>query len=272
MDYQMQMVAKLDYLFHQPSRLLQASEIQLLKNWCEQERTQFLTTLMLLLENFRVAGYMPTGNRSLFLQTDGSLAGLYHCPIVPPQLHTRNQCCERIPILYHFQIQLVDLIRRQTHPTVNIQKCYIPNLKSPPLRHRPRKFVVYTNTWHRAPSQSGQFWVKKFFTGRSALFSLIPSCTNVHWKRTQQFLGQYLFQCSIWKCSGKIFGEAHRIFELQTGPGQFPLFCPRTYFFVDMEISPGDFKDQFMDTFVPRENVLEHCRVFFSVFLILKQI
>ena len=82
MDYEMHMGTKLDYLFFQSSRLLQAPEIQLLKNQCEQERTQILSNLMLFLENPRLAGYMLSGNRSMFLETDGSLAWLYHCPLV----------------------------------------------------------------------------------------------------------------------------------------------------------------------------------------------
>ena len=56
MDYEMYMGTKLDYLLFQSSRILQASEIQLLKNQCEQERTQILTILMLSLENQRLAG------------------------------------------------------------------------------------------------------------------------------------------------------------------------------------------------------------------------
>ena len=55
-DNEMHMVTKLDYLFFQSSRLLQTSEIQLLKNQCEQERTQILTILMLSFENPRLAG------------------------------------------------------------------------------------------------------------------------------------------------------------------------------------------------------------------------
>ena len=91
MDYEMLMGTKLDYLFFQSSRLLQASEIQLSKNQCEQERTQILTDLMLSLENPRLAGYMLTGNRSMFLETDGSLAWLYQSPLVHSPLHTLNQ-------------------------------------------------------------------------------------------------------------------------------------------------------------------------------------
>ena len=82
MDYETHMGTKLDYLFFQSSRLLQASEIQLLKNQCEQEQTQILTILMLSLKNPRLAIYMLTGNCSMFRETDSSLAWLYHCPLV----------------------------------------------------------------------------------------------------------------------------------------------------------------------------------------------
>ena len=119
----MHMGTKLDYLFFQSSRLLQASEIQLLKNQCQQERTQILTILMLSLENPRLAGYMFTRNRLMFHETDGSLAWLYHCPLVHSPLHTMNQCYDRMQILYEGQIQLVGPITRQTHPAANIQNC-----------------------------------------------------------------------------------------------------------------------------------------------------
>ena len=148
MDYEMRMGTKLDYLFFQCSRLLQASEIQLLKNQCEQERTQISTILMLSLENPRLAGYMPPGNRSMFLETDGSLAWLYHCPLVLSPLHTMNQCYDRIPVLYEGQIHIDDPITRQTHPAANIQNCTDRIKKPISIRHGPRRLMVYTNTWH----------------------------------------------------------------------------------------------------------------------------
>ena len=66
--------------------MLGGSEIQLLKTLCEQERTKSLTILMPSMENPRLAGYMLTGNRSMLLGTDGSLAWLYHCSLMrcPP--------------------------------------------------------------------------------------------------------------------------------------------------------------------------------------------
>ena len=109
-DYEMHLGTKIDYLFFQSSRLLQATEIQLLQNQCEQERTQILTNLMLALENRRLAGYMVTRSRSMFLETDGSVAWLYHCPKVHSPLHTMNQCYDKNPILYRGQIQFVDPI------------------------------------------------------------------------------------------------------------------------------------------------------------------
>ena len=57
-DYEMHLGTKIDYLFFQSSRLLQGTEIQLLQNQCEQERTQILTNLMLALENPRLAGML----------------------------------------------------------------------------------------------------------------------------------------------------------------------------------------------------------------------
>ena len=78
---------------------------------------------MLSLENPRLTGYVLTGNRSRFLETDGSLAWLYHCPLIHSRLHTRNQCGNRIPIIYEGQIQFVDPITKQTHSAANLQNC-----------------------------------------------------------------------------------------------------------------------------------------------------
>ena len=108
MDYETHIGTKLVYFVFQSSRLLQASEIQLLKNQCEQERTQILTILMLSLENPRLAGYMLTRNRSMFLKTDGCLAWLYHCRFVHSPFVTKNHSYDRIPILFESQVQFVD--------------------------------------------------------------------------------------------------------------------------------------------------------------------
>ena len=121
--HEMHLATKIYFLFFQSSRLLQATEIQLLQNQCEQERTQTLTNLMLGHENPRLAGYMLNGNRSMFLETYGSVAWLYLCPKVYSPLHTMNQCYNKILILYRGQIQFVDPVTRQTYPHATTQNC-----------------------------------------------------------------------------------------------------------------------------------------------------
>ena len=110
---------KTDY--YQSSRILQATEIQLLQNQCEKDCTQIITNLMLALKNTRLAGYALTGNQSMFLETDGGLAWLYHCPKAHSLLQTMNQCYDRIPIIHQGQIQFLDTITRQTYPNANAQ-------------------------------------------------------------------------------------------------------------------------------------------------------
>ena len=103
--------------------MLERSEIQLLKNICEQERTQNLTILMLSMENPQLAGYMLTGNRSMFLSTDGSLGWLYHCPLTHSPPHVMNQCFDKIPIFHKSAVLFADPITRQTYLDAQVQNC-----------------------------------------------------------------------------------------------------------------------------------------------------
>ena len=75
MDYEIHHGTKIDYLFFESTRLLQATEKQLLQNLCEQERTQILTNLMLALENPPLAGYILTGNTSMSWKQMAALPG-----------------------------------------------------------------------------------------------------------------------------------------------------------------------------------------------------
>ena len=65
---------------------------------------------MLALQNPRSVVYKLTRNRSMVLETDGSLAWLYHYPMVHSPLHTMNQCYDRLPILCESEIRFVDPI------------------------------------------------------------------------------------------------------------------------------------------------------------------
>ena len=272
MDYEMHMGTKLDYLFFQSSRLLQASEIQLLKNQCEQERTQILSILMLSVENPRLAGYMLTGNQSMLLKTDGSLAWLYHCPLVHSPLHTMNQCYDRIPILYEGQIQLVDPITRQTHPATNIQN-YTDRVKNlfqfnmdqedswytltPGIVHQDRPAVF-------GPKDISPVAVHSFPGSQDAGMYTRSELSN--------FWDSILISAASRNALKNISQKLIVFSNNNKDPDSFPFYAPRTDFFVDSMISPGYFKDRFMDTFRPVAYVLEHNGIYFSVFLFLKLI
>ena len=74
-------------------------------------------------ENKRLAGYLLTGNRSMFLDTDGSVAWLYHCPKIRSTLSVMEKCYDKIPTFYEKRAHFVDPITRQTFPSDNEISC-----------------------------------------------------------------------------------------------------------------------------------------------------
>ena len=131
--------------------MLEGSEIQILKNLCEQKRTQILTTLMLSIENPRLAVYMLTRNHSMFPSTDGSLAWLYHCPLLRSPPHVMNHCYDKFPIFYKIAIFFVDPITRQPYPDVQVQNCSdrIKNLFQFDMEDENSWFIITPTLKHR---------------------------------------------------------------------------------------------------------------------------
>ena len=121
--YDVHLGAKFDYILHRTNLNIHASQVKLIQNQCELERTQMLTILTMALENTRLAGYLLTGNRSMFLDTDGSVAWLYHCPKVRSTLRLMEKCYDKIPIFYENRVHFVDPITRQTFPSANEISC-----------------------------------------------------------------------------------------------------------------------------------------------------
>ena len=70
----------------------------------------------------------------------------------------------------------------------------------------------------------------------------------------------------------KKYSQKLIVFSINKNRDSFLYYAPHTDFSVDNMISPGYFKDRFMDTFGPIANVLEHCGIYFSVFLFFKVI
>ena len=263
---------KIDYLFFQSSRLLQVTEIQLLQNQCEQERTQILTNLMLALENPRLASYMLTGNRSMFLETTGSLAWLYHCPKVHSTLHTMNQCYDKIPNLYEGEIRFVDPITRQTYPDGVPQNCS-DRIKNPFQLDMNQEDSLYTLTPGIVHQDRPTFFGPKKITPMSAQSLTGSQDAGMYTRNELRGFWDKILLNAASRTALKKFSQNLFIYSTSPeGSDGFQYYIPRTEFYVDKMISPEFFKDRFMDTFGPVAYVLEHCGIYFSVFLFFKLI
>ena len=257
---------------HDYSRLLRYNSWKTNVSKNEHKSLFAAQILMLSLENPRLAGYMLTGNRSMFLETDGSLAWLYLCPLVHSPLHTMNQCYDRIPILYEGQIQFVDRITRQTHPAANIQNCTdrIKNLFQFDMDQEDSWYTLTPGIVHQdRPAVFGPKDVSPV-----AVHSFPGSQDSGMYTRSElsSFWDSILISAAsrnaLRKFSQKLIVFSNNNKNLDS----FPYYAPRTDFYVNNMISPGYFKDRFMDTFGPVAYVLEHCGIYFSVFSFFKLI
>ena len=123
LDYELDLGVNLDNIMYHGYTKMKQSWYNLILNQCELERTQKQTIIMLAFQNNRLAGYMLTGNRSMFLDTDGSIGWLYHCPKRVSPLKVLAKCYDRIPIFYKDKTMFVDSITRQTYPFANEVSC-----------------------------------------------------------------------------------------------------------------------------------------------------
>ena len=74
--------------------------------------------LVLSTQNNRLAGFILTGNSSMFFDTKGSISWIYQCP-----LKVIDQSYSRISIHYNDRTLLVDPITRQYYLAANEVKC-----------------------------------------------------------------------------------------------------------------------------------------------------
>ena len=91
-----------------------------------------LNTVMLSFESQRLAGYILTRSRSMFLDrkaiSGSTTAWLYHCPNFYSPLQLMDACYYRIPIMYREKILFVDPITRHTFKSADQQDCSAKHL------------------------------------------------------------------------------------------------------------------------------------------------
>ena len=122
-DYDAHMRKKINFMIYTVYRDLQQSDFLFLQNMCELRRTQIQMINAMSDKNNRLAGYMLTGNRSMFLETEGVKGFLHPCPKKISPLKLLDRCYDRIPIFYDGKTMFVNPITRQTFPFANEIDC-----------------------------------------------------------------------------------------------------------------------------------------------------
>ena len=156
MDDELQQGTKLDYLFFESSRALQASELNLLKNQCEQERIQIFTILMLSLEN--PTRWIHAHWKQINVLRDRwkpSLALLLSTSTITP---TYPQ-----PMLWQdtHPLQRTNTVCRPHYQT-NLTRCFATKLFRPdqeliPNGYGPKRLMVLPHTWNHPQRQTCSF-------------------------------------------------------------------------------------------------------------------
>ena len=261
LDYELHQGTKLDYLFIESSKRLEGFEIQLLKNLCEQERTQILTSLMLSRENPRLVGYMLTENRSMFLSTDGSLAWLYHCPLMRSPPHVTNQCYDKIPIFYKNATFFDDPITRQMYPDAQVQSSShrVKNVFQIDMEDEISWFTITPILEHE--ERSAVFGPKDVITEFSRALGGAGDAGIYTRAELSEFWDKILISAASRKALQKFSREPIVPNTAFHGPKQYSYYTPRTDFYVDNIFSPSYFKNQFVDTFGSVSYVLEFCGI-----------
>ena len=185
----------------------------------------------------------------MFLETDGSLAWLYSCPLISSPLHVMSNCYDKIPIFYKGQIQFVEPITRQTYPNANTQNCRdrIKNLFQLDTQDKDSWFSLNPEPTHRdrpaifGPKETSSFTKDAFDESQDA---------GMYTKRQlSDFWDNILISAASRNALQKLSRELIIPSASSKGPDEFCYYAPRTDFYVDTMISPGYFKEQFISTF-----------------------
>ena len=272
-DYELHLGAKLDFLMYFNTKQLRHSELTLLQNQCEIERTQILTTLMLAMQNTRLAGYMLTGNRSMFLDTDGSVAWLYHCPKHLSPLRVLKKCYNRIPVYHKERTMFVDPMTCQTFDFAEEIAC------SGGTENAFQLDMDAPNTWYQLIPEPVHFKTPKLFEPHS--IGHITPFSNYDTQRAGMYTPGQLkdfwdnvihiaaSKSVLKKITRSILtnGQDTRISE-SGSLGRVLSLEERLY--LDSLLSPNFFAQKFRDTFGEASYIIQEMGNWFAVFLMIK--
>ena len=91
-DYDAHINTKIDYSINRVFISMTAQELNTINHICKLEGAQLSTKLAISVQNPQLDRYLLTGNRSNFLQVEGSNAWLYDFPQLFSPLYEANKC------------------------------------------------------------------------------------------------------------------------------------------------------------------------------------
>ena len=102
--YDIYLDMKLDYTKSRIFQEMPLSELETLHHLCELEQTLILQSLALAVIKIPYAGYLPSRNRSNFIDYEGNILWYYTCTkkVPPVYVFEDQRCYKRVPILYKY--------------------------------------------------------------------------------------------------------------------------------------------------------------------------
>ena len=179
-----------------------------------------------------------------------------------------NQCYDKIPILYRGQIQFVDPKTRQTYPhamTQNFSDC-IKNLFQLDMDQEDSWYTLTPGIVYQ--DKPAKFGPQDISPVASQTFTGSQDAGMYTRNELKGFWDSILINADS-RTALKKFSQNRIVYTTaQEGTDGSHYYTPRIEFFLDKIIPPGYFKDHFLDTFY----VIEHCGIYFPVFLFIKLI
>ena len=168
-----------------------------------------------------------------------------------------NQCYDKIPILYIRQIQFVDPITRQTYPHAMTQNCsdHIKNLFQLDMDQKDTWYTLKPGIVHQ--DKPAVFGPQDINPVVSLTFTQSQDAGIYTCNELKVFWDSIIINTALRTALKELSQNLIVYTTTQKGTDRSHYYTPRTEFFVDKMISPGYFKDQFSDTFVPVVYVLE---------------
>ena len=272
-NYEAHMGTKFDYYEYTNIRRLQFLDLQMIKSDCELERAIKRTNLVYSHSNPRMAGFLLTNNRSIFLETNDNVAWLYHCPQYFSPLQIMNKCFNRIPIMYLNKVHFADPVTRKTYTSAE---------------ERERSCVDKHDNLFQLDIEDDNSWVE--LTPVITRFKGPSVCEpNIAPQRLTKYNFQdsdeiYLFTDQELKKIGrgiKFNNEMKKAIqtfskELVVSQDSFKsedrtyLNYPMRTVYLDSFISPNFFDNRYIETFGYTQFILEQCGIYFAAFPFVK--